>query len=54
MLKGWKTVLFNLCMLALGSPEVLSLIPPKVAIYVTVVGNLALRAITSTPIGRRE
>ena len=54
MLKGWKTVLFNLGMLTLGSPELIALLPPKAAIYITVGGNLLLRAITTTPIGRSQ
>ena len=54
MLKGWKTVLFNFGMLAVASPELLALIPPKYAVYASVIGNLILRAITTTPIGRAE
>ena len=53
-MKGFKTILFNIGVLALGSPELLALIPPKHAIYVSVFGNLILRAVTSTPIGRSE
>ena len=54
MFKGWKTVVFNAAMLALASPDVLALIPAEVAVYVSVFGNIILRAITSTPIGRNE
>ena len=54
MLAGWKTVIFNFGMLALASPDLLSLFPPRAAIYVTVIGNLLLRAVTTTPIGRKE
>jgi hypothetical protein len=48
-MKGWKTIAFNIGMLALASPEVLALIPPKAALYVSVFGNLILRAVTTTP-----
>jgi hypothetical protein len=53
-MKGYKTVLFNTAMLALASPDLLSLLPPRVAIYATVFGNIILRAMTSTPIGQGE
>lgn len=49
-LKGFKTLGFNIAMLALASPEVLALIPPKAALYVTVFGNIILRAVTNTPV----
>lgn len=53
-LKGWKTLGFNLIMLAIGSPELLALLPPEIAIYVGTIGNLLLRAISNTPIGRAK
>lgn len=53
-MKGWRTYAFNFAMLALASPEVLALIPPRWAIYISVVGNLILRSITNTPVGRSE
>jgi len=53
-MKGWKTIVFNLAMLAAATPDVLGLIPPHVALYVIPLGNLILRAITTTPIGRSE
>ena len=54
MMKGFKTVLFNVGMLAIASPDLIALLPPKAAIYITVLGNLALRAVTTTPIGKGE
>jgi hypothetical protein len=51
-LKGFKTFFFNFVMLALASPDFLALIPPRLAIYITVVGNLCLRAITTTAPGK--
>ena len=53
-MKGFKTILFNIGMLALGSPDILALLPPRAAIYTTIFGNLVLRAITNTPIGRQQ
>ncbi len=53
-MKGWRTVLFNTAMLAIGSPDIIALLPPRAAIYLTIFGNLALRAVTTTPIGRSE
>ena len=53
-LKGFKTILFNIGIVALGSPDVLALLPPKNALYVTVLGNLLLRAVTTSPVGKRE
>lgn len=53
-MKGWKTVAFNVAMLALASPDVLHLIPPHAAVYISVFGNIVLRAITTTPIGKPE
>jgi hypothetical protein len=53
-MQGFKTLLFNVAMLALASPDVLALVPPKAAIYVITIGNLVLRAITSTPVGKNK
>lgn len=53
-MKGWKTIVFNLVTLALASPDVLALIPPEAALYVSVIGNLILRAVTTTPVGKKE
>ncbi len=53
-MKGWRTVLFNVAVTAAGSPELLALIPPKHAVWVGLFGNLFLRAITNSPIGRAE
>jgi len=50
-LKGWKTVLFNLASIAAGAGDVLS---PEVAFYVVTVGNLILRVMTTSPVGRGE
>lgn len=53
-MKGWKTVAFNLATLALASPDIMALIPPRATIYVLAIGNLLLRAVTTTSIGKPE
>jgi len=53
-LKGWRTVLFNILALGVTSPDIAGLLPPRIGLYVVVIGNLILRAITSTNIGRKE
>lgn len=53
-MKGWKTVAFNIVTLALVSPEVTALIPSKYGLYIFTIGNLILRAVTNTPIGRKK
>lgn len=53
-MKGWRTVLFAIAITAAGSPELLALLPPKVALYVAAAGTIILRAVTNTPIGRSE
>ena len=53
-MKGWRTVVFNVAVLALGSPDLLALIPQNIAVYVSVFGNLILRAITTTPLGKKS
>ena len=50
-MKGWRTILFNVASVALMLTEVL---PPKWAPYVVVGGNIVLRLITTTPVGRKE
>lgn len=53
-MKGFRTILFNIAMLALASPDILALIPPRAAVYVAAIGNLVLRVVTTTPVGRKE
>ena len=53
-MKGWKTVLFNVGMMVVASPDILAMLPPRAAVYVGVIGNLVLRAVTTTPIGKGE
>lgn len=49
-MKGYRTILFNLGMLAVSSPDLLALIPPRAALYTAVIGNLVLRAATTGPV----
>lgn len=50
-MKGWRTILFNVATLAASAGD---LLPVKYAFYVVTVGNLVLRAFTTTSIGRSE
>lgn len=50
-MKGWRTILFNVAMVVVAIAETL---PPKTALYVTVVGNAVLRVITNTPVGSNK
>lgn len=55
-MKGWRTVLFNvLGITSLVATQYGELLPPKVMPYIGLglgVGNLVLRTITTTPIGK--
>lgn len=50
-MKGWRTILFNVATAAVGFAEIL---PPKYALYTAIGGNVVLRFLTTTPVGRKE
>lgn len=50
-MKGWRTIIFNVAMIAAHMAEVL---PPRPALWVTVIGDIILRIFTNTPVGRSE
>ena len=54
MLKGWKTILFNVVMaiiLLVDKQADLWGIPPGTAETILIVGNFVLRFLTTTPVG---
>lgn len=55
MFKGWKTIIFNVAIGLIATPNSpVNMLPPKYAIPTLFIGNLVLRSITTTPIGRSE
>lgn len=58
LLKGWRTIVFNIlsgALLIMSLPEFVAVLPPEWASWIAlanVVGNMALRGMTTTPIGR--
>lgn len=59
LLQGWRTIIFNLITTALAiaaMPEVLNVLPANVLPWVLLanaLGNMYLRSITTTPIGKK-
>lgn len=59
MLKGWKTLAFNLAalvLLLLNSPELLDMFPGKEKLFAfaVILINAALRFLTTTPVGFKK
>lgn len=60
ILKGWRTIAFNVlsgAVLLLAMPEFIAVLPPEWVPWAAlgnVLGNVALRYITTTPIGRKS
>lgn len=53
-MKGWRTIVFNICSLLAGAAAWADILPPKALPYIgvaTAVGNVGLRIITDTPVG---
>ena len=56
-MKGWRTITFNVLSIAaaaLAFPALAAVIPPQALLISVAVVNLALRAITTGPIGTKE
>lgn len=60
-MKGWKTLVFNGAVIIvpvllqyLASVNWADYVSPTIALYIVTVVNMMLRAITTTPIGRKE
>lgn len=51
-MKGFKTLLFNIAMMAVT--EGAHLVPMKYSVWIITIGNIILRAFTNTAIGRKE
>ena len=58
-LKGWRTILFNalsFAVLLLAMPEFIAVLPPEWVPWAAlgnVLGNMALRYVTTTPMGQK-
>ena len=56
-MKGWRTIAFNVLSLAaaaLAFPELAGVVPPQYLLIAVPVVNIALRLITTGPVGTKE